>query len=166
MTSPEILPTQREKGSEAGPSGYSFVGLIAPVLAGFSLPAIIVFASNTYPGQPSHGIILSLLVVATGLFLASIQLTSPLIDERFAFAGPLRRALTTIGISVIGVAIILLGEPAMHEWYGITALIAVFTGSVGPASWLAVLWLRGAGKEGASQSVADRDSGELSSLHG
>ena len=76
MTSPATLPSQAENGIEASPSGYSYVGLIAPVLAGFSLPAIIVFASNTYPGPPSHGIILSLLVVAAGLFMASIQLTS------------------------------------------------------------------------------------------
>ena len=123
-------------------ASYSFTGLIAPVLTGFSLPAIIVFASNTYPGEPSHGIILSLLVAATGLFMASIQLTTPLVDDRYIYAGSLRSGLTMLGICLVAVAIILLGEPAMHQWYGVLALIVIFIGSVVPTVLLVILWFR------------------------
>jgi hypothetical protein len=134
---------QTENQGEARQANYSFTGLIAPVLAGFSLPAIIVFASNAYPGPPSHGIILSLLVAATGLFMASIQLTSPLVDKRYKYAGSWRAGFTMLGICLIAVAIILLGEPAMHRWYGILALIVIFIGSVAPAVLLTVLWFQG-----------------------
>ena len=123
-------------------TNYSFTGLIAPVFAGFSLPAIIVFASNTYPGPPSHGIILSLLVIAAGLFMASIQLTSPLVNDWTNYAGLLRGALTMLGVCVVAVAIILLGAPAMHQWYGIAALIVIFIGSVAPAVLLSILLVR------------------------
>ena len=125
------------------------------MLAGFSLPAIIVFASNTYPGPPGHGIILSLLVTATGLFMASIQLTSPLVDNRYEYAGSVRASLTVLGICAAAAAIILLGEPAMHQWYGILALIAIFIGSVAPAVLLIMgrlfpLMWQGAGSEAGS----------------
>jgi hypothetical protein len=135
-------PRPPEKEHNDRQTSYSFTGLIAPVLAGFSLPAIIVFATNTYPGPPGHDIILSLLVTATGLFMASIQLTSPLVDNRYKYAGALRAALTVLGICVAAAAVILLGEPTMHQWYGILALIAIFTGSVAPAVLLVILWFR------------------------
>jgi len=135
-------PVLAENGGKTRPGNYSFTGLIAPVFAGFSLPTIIVFASNTYPGPPRHGIILSLLVTATGLFMASIQLTSPLVDNEFNHAGSLRAGFTILGICFIAVAIVVLGEPAMHQWYGIAALIVILIGSIGPAVLLAVLWFQ------------------------
>jgi hypothetical protein len=156
MTTPDFpsasagIPPSSE-GATAAPStmggedrqvNYSFTGLIAPVLAGFSLPAIIVFASNSYPGPPSHDIILSLLVAATGFFMASIQLTSPLADKRFRHVGAGRAAFTMLGICLIALAIILLGAPAMHRWYGILALIVIFIGGFGPAILLVVLWFQ------------------------
>ncbi len=52
---------QRDTGSD----GYRYTQLVAPLFAGFSLPAIITFASGKYPGPPWHNIVLSLLVIAT-----------------------------------------------------------------------------------------------------
>jgi hypothetical protein len=135
-TGKDPLNRRRHRGN------YSFTGLIAPVLAGFSLPAIIVLVSNTYPGPPSHDIILSLLVIATGLFMASIQLTSPMVDDWYEYAGSLRAGLTMLGICVVAVAFILLGAPTMHQWYGILALIVIFIGSVVPAALLVWLWFQ------------------------
>jgi hypothetical protein len=53
----------------------SYSRLVAPVLAGFSLPAIVTLATATTPGQPYRDIALSCFIAATGLFLASFQLT-------------------------------------------------------------------------------------------
>ena len=48
--------------------GYSFTELLVPVLAGFTLPTIIIFASDTTAGKPYHDTILAFLIVATGCF--------------------------------------------------------------------------------------------------
>jgi hypothetical protein len=53
----------------------SFSRVVAPVLAGFSLPAIVSLATAAKPGQPWRDIALSCLIAATGFFLASFQLT-------------------------------------------------------------------------------------------
>jgi hypothetical protein len=76
------------------------------------------------------------------LFMASIQLTSPLVDAWNSNAGLLRGALTMLGVCVVAVAIILLGAPTMHQWYGIVALIVIFIGSVAPAVLVSVLLRR------------------------
>jgi hypothetical protein len=74
--------------------------------------------------------------------MASIQLTSPLVNDWTNYAGLLRGALTMLGVCVVAVAIILLGAPAMHQWYGIAALIVIFIGSVAPAVLLSILLVR------------------------
>jgi hypothetical protein len=130
----------KDDEQNTGEEKYSFTGLIAPVFAGFSLSAIIIFTSNRYPGPPSHDIILSLLVIATGLFMASIQLTSRLFTSKSV--GEFRAFLTALGICVVAAALILLGEPAMHQWYGIAALIVLFIGSAVPAALMGILWCK------------------------
>jgi hypothetical protein len=164
MTAPPPEPStglsSTGSGSDDRWQSYSFTGLIAAVFAGFSLPAIIVFASNTYPGPPSHGIILSMLVIATGLFMASIQLTTPLVSAWNRNAGLLRGAFTMLGVCTVAVAIILLGAPTMHQWYGIVALIVIFIGSVAPAVLVSVLLRR------AYRSASREDRDELSATAG
>jgi predicted neutral ceramidase superfamily lipid hydrolase len=74
--------------------------------------------------------------------MASIQLTSPLVEKQFKNAGACRAGFTILGICLIALAIVLLGAPAMHGWYGILALIVIFIGSFGPATLLVVLWFK------------------------
>lgn len=68
-----------ERNTES--DGYRYTQLVAPLFAGFSLPAIIAFASDKYPGPPWHDIILSLLVTATSLFITSTRLMTTPITE-------------------------------------------------------------------------------------
>jgi hypothetical protein len=47
------------------------------------------------------------------------------------------------GIGFAGIALILLGKPEMHQWYGWLALIVLFAGTVVMAILIGFLWLRG-----------------------
>jgi hypothetical protein len=57
--------------------GYSFTELLVPVLAGFTLPTIIIFASDVNAGKPYHDTILALLITATGCFWPASSLLAP-----------------------------------------------------------------------------------------
>ena len=121
-----------EQKTDSG--GYRYTELVAPVFAGFSLPAIITFASGSYPGAPWHNIILSLLVTATSLFIASIGLmTTPITKEWPEKAGALRGLLCGIGICVVAGALFTLGLPAINQWWAPLVLSPLLIGSIVPA---------------------------------
>jgi MFS family permease len=117
--------------------------LIAPVLAGFSLPAIITFASGTYPGPPRHNIILSLLIAGAGLFMASIQLSiGPIYDKYAKTSRSLRGGFTLLGVCLVVVALFVLCAPLFQQWWSGLALIVLLIGGILPAFLTAYLWIQ------------------------
>jgi hypothetical protein len=117
--------------------------LIAPVFAAFSLPAIITFASGTYPGPPRHNIILSLLIAGTGLFMASIQLSiGPIYDIHAKTSRSLRGGLTLLGVCLVTVALSVLCAPMFQQWWSGLALIVLLAGGILPAFLTAYLWIQ------------------------
>ena len=117
--------------------------LIAPVFAGFSLPAIIAFASGTYPGPPRHNVILSLLIAGAGLFMASIQLSiGPIYDKYAKTSRSLRGGLCLLGICLVAVALSVLCAPLFQQWWSALALIVLLAGGILPAVLTACLWSR------------------------
>jgi len=129
---------QRQAHGEGSPTR-----LIAPVFAAFSLPAIITFASGTYPGPPRHNIILSLLIAATGFFMASIQLSiGPIYDKYAKTSRSLRGGLTLIGICLVTVALSVLCAPMLQQWWSGLALVVLLIGGILPAFLTSYLWIR------------------------
>jgi MFS family permease len=121
----------------------SLTRLIAPVFAAFSLPTIISFISSKHPGPPWHDVILSLLIAATGLFMASIQLSIGTLYNRYPNAGPIRAALTLFGIALIALSLFFLVWPTIDRWWLGLAAGVLLAGGVAPSLWILVLKLRG-----------------------
>ena len=128
---------QPDSGSE------SLTRLVAPILAAFSLPTIISFISSKQPGQPWHDVILSLLVAATGLFMASIQLSIGTLYKRYPDAGPFRALLTLVGIVLIALSLFVLVWPTIDRWWLWLATGVLLAGGIAPSLWTLVLKVRG-----------------------
>ncbi len=117
----------------------SLTRLIAPILAGFSLPAIITFVASRYPRAPWHDAVLSFLVAATGLFIASMQLSIGRLYEKYD--GNLRfrsfRAfLTILGLILVAFALAFLVWPVVRRWWIWLPLGVLLIGGVGPGAWM------------------------------
>jgi hypothetical protein len=118
------------------PGEESLTRLIAPIFAAFSLPTIISFTSGTYPGQPWHDVILSLLIVATGFFMAIIQLSIGPLYDKYPKAGSFRTGLTIFGIVCVTFALFFLVRPVIDRgwlWLPSGVLLA---GGVAPGIWI------------------------------
>jgi hypothetical protein len=108
----------------------SFSRVVAPVLAGFSLPAIVSLATATTPGQPWRDIALSCLISATGFFLASFQLTIGSVYIRLYDWGTFRAVLTAAGIGLLIVAVIVLvAAVAENGWVDIALAVLCLGGT-------------------------------------
>jgi len=129
MTAKTGTDGQQDPGEE------SLSRLVAPVFAAFSLPAIIAFVSAKSPGAPWHGIVLSLLIAATGLFMASIQFSiGPLYDnhkEEQAWRS-WRAGFTLWGIVLVTIALTILVAAAIHHWWVVPAVIVLLAGGTVP----------------------------------
>ena len=128
--------TQHDPGNE------SVTRLIAPIFAAFSLPTIIAFASSSNSGQPWHAVILSFLVAATGLFMASIQLSIGRIydhhkSDRFRH---IRAGLTFMGIVCVTLALFFSVYLMIDEWWEWLAVGLLLIGGVGPSIWTLYLF--------------------------
>jgi len=132
-----------ERNTES--DGYRYTELVAPVFAGFSLPAIITFASGKYPGPPWHNVILSLLAIATSLFIASTGLmTTPIRKKWPERVGALRGLFSGLGICVVAGALFTLGLPTINEWWAPLVLSPLLIGSIVPAVISLMLLRQGA----------------------
>jgi hypothetical protein len=126
------VPTERERES------YSRV--VAPVLAGFSLPAIVSLATGTTPGQPYRDISVACFITATGFFLASFQLTIGGVYRRLYGWGKFRAGLTFSGILLLVTALMVLVAAVSDHWWMDLALAALALG--GLTQGLALGWLK------------------------
>ena len=150
------MPKRDERNTDS--DGYRYTELVAPVFAGFSLPAIITFASDKYPGPPWHNIILSLLVIATSLFIASTGLmTTPITEKWREGAGAWRGLLSGIGICVVASALFILGLPSINQWWAPLVLSPLLIGSIVPALISLVLILRQDSRPGRPAGRSGRD---------
>jgi hypothetical protein len=118
----------------------SFSRVVAPVLAGFSLPAIVSLATAAKPGQPWRDIALSCLIAATGFFLASFQLTIGSVYVRLYDWGTVRALLTATGIGLLIVALIVLVAAVAESGWVDIALAVLCLGGV--SQLIVRLWLR------------------------
>ncbi len=125
-------PAERERES------YSRV--VAPVLAGFSLPAIVSLATAKTPVQPYRDIALSCLITATGFFLISFQLTIGRVYRQLFNWGTLRAGLTFFGIVFLVAAVMVLVAAVAQHWWVNLALAALGLGGLTQA--LALGWLK------------------------
>jgi len=127
---------QQDPGSE------SVTRLIAPIFAAFSLATIIAFASSNGSGQPWHAAILSFLTAATGLFMASIQLSIGRIYDRHNsdLFRHIRAGLTFTGIVCVTLALFYAVYPMIREWWGWLAVISLLAGGIGPSIWTLYLF--------------------------
>ena len=132
----------------------SFSRVAAPVLAGFSLPAIVTLATVNVPGQPYRDIALGCFVGSTGLFLASFQLTIGTVYVRLYgdIWGFVRSGLTVLGIGALAAAVTaIVAGVAKSGWIDI-ALGVLCAGAVTqliarPIIWVVDKTAHGAGNE-------------------
>ena len=137
----------------------SLTRLVTPVFAGFSLPATIIFSTMTSPGQPWHDAVLLLLVAATGLFIAGIQLSIGRLHrryDRYAWMRNLRAFLTILGIALVASALTLLVWSRTGEWWVWPPLGVLLLGGLGPGIW--TLYISVA--DGVSETEYDLDEVE------
>jgi MFS family permease len=128
---------RKDNGSE------SVTRLVAPIFAAFSLATIIAFVSSSNSDQPWHAAILSFLAAATGLFMASIQLSIGRIYDRHKTEGfrHIRAGLTFMGIVGVTLALFFSVYPMIHEWWGWLAVASLLAGGIGPSIWTLYLFL-------------------------
>ena len=111
----------------------SFSAVVAPVLAGFTLAAITGLATSNKPGQPWSDLALSYMIMATGFFLASIQLSvGDLYRSHLKDWGTGRATLTFIGIALLVAALIVLVAAVAAHWWVTVALVVLGLGGVIP----------------------------------
>jgi hypothetical protein len=120
----------------------SFNRVVAPVLAGFSLPAIFTLATSDIPGQPWRDITLSFMAIATGLFLAGYQLTIGSLYTHFHDSwGKARAAISFSGMAFLVAALIVVIAAAVHRWWVVFPLLVLFLGGIiplGVRGWLVI----------------------------
>jgi hypothetical protein len=141
------VPAEREHES------YSRV--VAPVLAGFSLPAIVSLATGTTPGQPYRDISVACFITATGFFLASFQLTIGGVYRRLYGWGTFRAGLTFAGILLLVTALMVLAAAVSHYWWMDLALAALALGGLTQGLALGWLKLRSAKGKGPARTALD-----------
>ena len=113
----------------------SFSAVVAPVLAGFTLAAItgLATATSTKPEQPWRDLALSYMIMATGFFLASFQLS---VGDLYRFRrvrwATGRASLTFTGIALLAASLIVLVAAVAAHWWVTVALVVLGLGGVIP----------------------------------
>lgn len=131
---------------QSGQIPESLTRLIAPIFAGFSLPTIINFAASDYPHPPWHAVVLSLLVAATGLFMASIQMSIGRLYEiydKYPRIRSFRASLTILGIVLVALSLTFLVWPLVGRWWIWLPLGILLIGGTGPGLWMLIVRPRG-----------------------
>lgn len=126
------------------PADSSLTRLVAPVFAGFSLPAIVTLIAARFPGSPWRQIALSLLLASTGLFMASLQLSIGRLQQRYdsKSAQDFRGGLSVAGIVLVAAALGCLVWAAVHSAWLVLPFAVLFAGGVVPALGMIILLVR------------------------
>jgi hypothetical protein len=114
----------------------SLTRLIAPVFAAFTLPTIFAFSTSTKPGPPWHDIVLSLLIAATGLFMASIQFSIGTLYDTYPKAGKFRAGLTLVGLAFVTASLFFAVMPLIDSAWLWPPLCILLVGGLAPGVWI------------------------------
>lgn len=114
----------------------SLTRLIAPLFAAFTLPTIVLFITTVTPAQPWYDIVLSLLIAATGLFMASIQLSIGTLYNTYPSAGKFRAALTLLGLILVAASLFFMVWPLIDSKWLWIPLGALMLGGLVPVIWI------------------------------
>ncbi len=133
----------RKAPSDVDVKKQSFSAVVAPLLAGFTLAAITGLATVTSPVQPWRDLVLSYMIMATGFFLASIQLS---VGELYHFHlkdwATGRATLTFTGIALLVAALIVLVTAVTDHWWVGVALVVFGLGGIIPMGFQLRQYLR------------------------
>jgi hypothetical protein len=140
LASPDCLlevPVKDDKES-----GQHFSLVVGPVLAAFTLPTIALIATTTPP--PSHrNVVLSFLVVSTGLLLASFQLAVGRLFRDTPGWGAVRATLAFAGLISLATGLIVLAWPSSKaaDWVFL-ALLVLAAGVLVPIAMNVYQWAK------------------------
>jgi hypothetical protein len=125
------------------PQQDSYSRLVAPLLAGFSLPTIVILATLPKDSQTTHqGIALACFIAATGCFMASFQLTIGWVYTEVYGLGRFRGGLTFAGIVLLVVALMVLVAAMPGHWWADVALGILVLGALTSAISQAWRWVK------------------------
>ena len=113
------------------PQQDSYSRIVAPLLAGFTLPTIVILA--TLPENPQttfQNIALACFIAATGCFMASFQLTIGWVYTEVFGLGRYRAKLTFVGIVLLVVALMVLVAAMPGHWWTDVALGILVLGAL------------------------------------
>jgi hypothetical protein len=111
----------------------SFSRTVAPILAGFSLPSIIVLVTTPTHHPFADDVVLSCLLGATGLFLAAFQLSIGQIYNQHQEAwSVLRAGLSFCGIFMLVLGLTVLVTAVAGVWWVTVAAVLFGLIGVGP----------------------------------
>jgi hypothetical protein len=107
-----------------------FSRIVAPLLAGFTLPPVALLASGSTPGQPWRDVALSLFVVATGLLLCGFLLSiGSLYRDGLPPWGAVRFGITLVGLlsftAALAVVIVAGAGPGLRDLAAAILVLAV-----------------------------------------
>lgn len=129
------------------PQQDSYSRIVAPLLAGFTLPTIVILATLPTDSQTtSQTIALACFIAATGCFMASFQLTIGWVYTDVYGLGRFRAGLTFAGIALLVVALMVLVAALPGHWWADAALGILVLGALTAAISQAWRWLN-SGKE-------------------
>src|SRR5579859_2599160 len=109
------LATSTSNDTQPDALAEHFTRLIAPFLAGFSLPTIAQLVTGTSPPQPWRDIVVALFVAAAGLLLAGFQMS---IGSLYSSTSEFRPLLSFAGLGLITLALatLVLSAKDIAEW--------------------------------------------------
>jgi hypothetical protein len=119
------------------PQQDSYSRIVAPLLAGFTLPTIVILATLPNDSRTTYqGIALACFVAATGCFLASFQLTIGWVYNEVHGLGWFRGRLTFAGTLLLVAALMVLVAAMPGHWWMDAALAILVLGALTSAiSW-------------------------------
>jgi hypothetical protein len=131
--------------SDAQQDSYSRI--VAPLLAGFTLPTIVILATTPEDSQTTYqNIALACFIAATGCFMASFQLTIGWVYTDVYGLGRFRAGLTFAGIVLLVVALMVLVAAMPGHWWADVALAILALGALTSLFSQAWRWVK-SGKE-------------------
>ena len=124
------------------PQQDSYSRILAPLLAGFTLPTIVILATLPKDSQSTNqSIALACFIAATGCFMASFQLTIGWVYTEVFGLGKFRAGLTFAGIALLVVALMVLVAAMPSHWWADAALGILVLGALTSAFTQAWRWL-------------------------
>lgn len=146
VTGRRLYDEAREKKAVAyrpsDPQQDSYSRIVAPVLAGFTLPTIVILATSKDAQTTNQGIALACFIAATGCFMASFQLTIGWVYTEVHGLGRFRAGLTFLGIALLVVALVVLVADLPGHWWADVALAILVLGALTSGFTQAWRWVK------------------------